>query len=131
LTNQDDQDVQPFIIGDFAALCQNAREICMHVESFGCGLAATHCGMMGKEAFTDSHGKFPSLAVQETELLCSIGGQCWCKRFQTKGLITDRKACVVIASDVTYNVAEIFKDRSIYLLPKNPIKVEAEVKVKV
>jgi hypothetical protein len=55
---------------------------------------ATHCGMMGKEAFTDSHGKFPSLAVQETELLCSMlggnGGPC--KRFQTKGLITDRKA---------------------------------------
>jgi hypothetical protein len=66
----------------------------------------------GKEAFTDSHGKFPSLTVQETELLCSMLWAMVVKAFSNDWINHGQKS-LVIALDATYNVADILKDRHI------------------
>ena len=108
LTNQDDRDAQSFI-GKFAALCQNAREKCM-LDLLD--VARDTLWDDGKEAFTDSHGKFPSLTVQETELLCSMLWAMVVKAFSNDWINHGQKS-LVIAPDATYNVADILKDRHI------------------
>jgi Myo-inositol oxygenase len=108
LTNQDDRDAQPFI-GKFSALSQNAREKCM-LDLLD--VARDTLWDDGKEAFTDSHGKFPSLTVQETELLCNMLWAMVVKAFSNDWINHGQKS-LVIAPDATYNVAEIFKDRHV------------------
>ena len=70
-----------------------------------------------EEAFTDSLGKFPTLTVQETELLCSLLGAMVVKEVSTDWINHGQKS-VVIAPDAACNVAEIFKDR--YIPPPQP-----------
>jgi hypothetical protein len=81
-------------------------------------LQANESQLHGKdEAFADSLGKFPTLTVQETELLCSMLGAMVVKEFSNDWINHGQKF-VVIAPDAACNVAEIFKDR--YFPPPQP-----------